>query len=86
MACLYQLSTNLVQNVRFAFFAEYNPVRHTSDLLTYNDKYHQEEVKDEKGNMVWFLVHLIKMLKHAEILLDMYKDQNWQLKFNSQGL
>ena len=51
MACLYQLSTNLVQNVRFAFFAEYNPVRHTSDLLTYNDKYHQEEVKDEKGNI-----------------------------------
>ena len=43
-------SSNLVQNVRFAFVAEYNPVRHTSDL-TYNDnKYHHEEVKDEKGN------------------------------------
>ena len=39
-----------MQNIRFAFFAEHNPVRHISDLASNDNKYHQEEEKDEDGN------------------------------------
>ena len=42
--------SSFMQNIRFAFFAEHNPVRHISDLASDGNKYHLEEEKDDGGN------------------------------------
>ena len=42
--------SSFMQNIRFAFFAEHNPVRHISDLASDGNKYHLEEEKDDDGN------------------------------------
>ena len=46
---IYHVSIFAIQYYRFAFFSEYNPVRHVSDHTNNDKKLYQEQEEDKEG-------------------------------------
>ena len=48
-----------IQYYRFAFFSEYNPVRHVSDHTNNDKKLHQEQEGDEEGMLYRIIPNIL---------------------------